>query len=309
MKTVAVYFSDPEPMGYPFDHIEFYRAYQALSTDTDKEGIELVFCRGNTYTGPMTFSQGWKFDQDQNLIKIEEPIQASLIYMKGLEPVFPFDTTGTKILNDPEFDRLCRDKLATYELFPEFMKKSLPILPESAESVAAQMNTQTIVLKPVFGDSGIGIKFVDKSKCTSAEIPTTEPYIAQEYLESIEGVPGIMTGRHDLRLVVANGEPVISYIRVAKEGSLLSNTHQGATVQPIDLEQLPDSCIPIVKEVDSRLAHFDSRMYSIDFMFESGKPFVTELNSRAGIPDASWVGAERARRYREVLVNLFKAYV
>ena len=168
------------------------------------------------------------------------------------------------------------------------------------------IKTDLIVLKPTLGESGEGIMFVPRAEYTGASVPTNEPYLAQAFLDASGGVEGLTTSRHDLRVVMANGKPVITYFRLAKEGSFLSNTSQGATVHPIDLNQLPEACERMTHEIDAKLTQFKPRMYSIDFMFENNIPYVTELNSRPGLPHASWVGEQRAADFQRALVTLLK---
>jgi glutathione synthase/RimK-type ligase-like ATP-grasp enzyme len=305
MKTVVAYFCDPEPLGYPFNYTEFLASYQALTRDCQRENIRLCIARTQaSYLGHMKFKSGWEF-QDEKLVEIPEEITADLIYMRSRREALE-TTPGDKVLNDIALDEICRDKMATYALFAPLMKKCVVIDANSWKEKIAGLDTPTIVLKPTHGESGEGIFFSPKDTFTFDQIPAGNSYLAQEFLDASAGVPGVMQGVHDLRLVMANGNPVVSYLRIAKEGSLLSNTVQGASVMPITLEQVPAECFPIAQKIDGQLSHFPYRMYSIDFMFENGKPYVTELNSRPGLPDASWIGEERAQRFRDAVITVFK---
>lgn len=305
MKTVVAYFHDPEPFSSPFDHKEFLWSYQALTAQCAAEGIRFCIARTqDNYLGNMKFRSGWEF-KGEDMVEIPEEITADLIYMRSRAEAL---VTGPqdKVLSDPILDDICRDKMASYDLFTDFMKTSVLIDEHTWQEEVGKLQTDTIVLKPTHGESGEGIMFVEKDKFHVDLLPAGESYLAQEFLDASGGVPNVMTGRHDMRLVVAMGEPVVSYIRVAKEGSLLSNTAQGATVMPIDLEQVPQECLEMATTVDARLAQFPYRMYSIDFMFEDGKPYITELNSRPGLPDASWIGEDRAKRFRDYVIKIFK---
>jgi len=306
MPTVAVYFSEPGIYDNPFNYTEFLESYRELSEACLQENIRFVVVRAHSYDGNMTFSHGWEFNAAGELEAIDQPIKVDLIYMKATDAGFPYPITTENILNHPELDHICRDKMATYDLFGDTMKTSLVATPENSEAVLKAIDTDLIVLKPTLGESGEGIMFISRAEYSGASVPTNEPYLAQAFLDASDGVAGLITGRHDLRVVMANGKPVITYFRIAKEGSLLSNTAQGATVHPIDLADLPESCLHMSEEIDAKLARFNPRMYSIDFMFEHNKPYVTELNSRPGIPHASWVGEQRALDFRNALISLFK---
>ena len=85
------------------------------------------------------------------------------------------------------------------------------------------------------------------------------------------------------------------------------DTSAGAAVIQIDVEQLPQASLDVIAQVDARLTRFPVRLYTVDFMFDpSGRPFVTELNSRPGVPSASKVGAARADRFHQALAAIFK---
>jgi len=307
MKTVAVYFSEPGIYDNPFNYPEFLESYYELSKACFKKDILFVVVRGHSYLGNMRFSNGWKFNDQGKLDEITDTISVDLIYMKATDAGFPYKITTENILNHPDLDLLCRDKMETYKLFGDSMKTSLVATPQNVEEVLKAITTDLIVLKPTLGESGEGILFVPRNEYTSASVPTNEPYLAQAFLDASKGVEGLVKGRHDLRVVMANGKPVIAYFRVAKEGSYLSNTAQGATVEPIDLEQVPADCLAMTTEVDEKLEAYNPRMYSIDFMFENNVPYVTELNSRPGIPHSSWVGEKRAQAFQDALLNLFQA--
>jgi predicted ATP-grasp superfamily ATP-dependent carboligase len=307
MKTIVTYFHDTEPLGYPFNYPDFLSAYKKLTVRCAENNIRFCIVRGQeSYLGTMKFSHGWEF-KGEDLIDIPQEITADLIYMKSRAEALKTGPNDN-ILSDPRLDDICRDKLTSYDYFKKFMKACVPVRAEDWQEQIAKLTTEKIVLKPVHGDSGEGIIFSTKSEFNFDILPKDgDTYLAQEFLDSSAGVAGIMTGRHDMRFVMANGEPVVAYIRAAKEGSMLSNTAQGATVVAIDLNQVPAECFEIAKTVDKQLTEFPFRMYGIDFMFEDGtKPYVTELNSRPGVPDASWIGEERQNHFLDALIGIFQ---
>lgn len=308
MKTVVTYFSDAGIENYPFNDPDFRLGYQRLSDTCARHGVQLLFARTQeSYLGKMTFAPTSHFEGDA-LVETTEPLTCDLIYMKSPAQALVSDT-GDLVLNDPEFDALCRDKMETYRLFPDLIKKSVELTAENWQVAIAELQTDLIAFKPLYGEGGEGIIFKTKTEFSWDQLPLDEPYLAQEFTETIAGIPGLCEGRHDLRVVCINDTPIMSFARLAKEGNYRSNTAQGATVMQITLDQIPQVCRELITIIDQRLHHFPDRLYAIDFMFEDGIPTVTELNSRPGIPSSKLIGETQAQSFYEAVASLFAKLV
>ena len=51
MKTLIVFFTDLDPMGYPFNSLRFLEIYERVVNALLKEGVQTFFARGNAYLG------------------------------------------------------------------------------------------------------------------------------------------------------------------------------------------------------------------------------------------------------------------
>src|ERR1044072_413926 len=161
-RTAVVYFDDPRILGYPLNRTMYYQSYQWFSEFCQERGIDIIICRGDSYQGDMTFREGYRY-AGELLEKIDTPIKADLIYLKG-EFGTPTNIGSTDlVINPPEFNQIAGDKWATYQRISEFMPLTLQITEKNWREVIAQIPSEKIVLKPEVGNSGRGIFFVDKA--------------------------------------------------------------------------------------------------------------------------------------------------
>ncbi|CAN5121584.1 hypothetical protein BH11PAT4_BH11PAT4_0380 [soil metagenome] len=308
MATIAVYFDQPGGMDYPFTDALYLDSYRRFTEEAARSAIRIVIVRGEaSHQQGTTFSHYWEFTNG-TLTAVDKTITADLIYNKCVGPLptnFPPELT----VNHPELDHICHDKLTTYQYFSEFMAKSLPITAQTWREAVVQLRTEMVTLKPVEGESGEGIVFVEKATFNGDEFNFNQPYLAQEFIDTSKGIPGITSGRHDLRVVVFNGEPKLAYIRIPVEGSLLANVALGATTQTVDITQVPESVHQMVASVDAKLKQFSPRIYSIDFLVAGTTPFIVELNSRPGFPNPKRQGVAFSDTFFSSLISILSLHL
>lgn len=299
MKTVAVYFTDPDFDGYPFTKDEYREAYRDLARMVGTKGGSFVIVRGlSTYTGNMTFFHYWKFENDDFQFH-DEPITVDIIYDKGED--FPPDPDAT-FLNDPAFDALCSDKEQTALMFPNYVPKT--IIVHSAEEMPEaldQLDTDTVVAKPIDGAEGRGI-FIESKKEITQHV-SEFPYLLQEYIDTTGGIPGLVEGLHDFRMISIDGDIVVSYIRTPKEGLLISNVSLGGTEIEVLPEDIPKEAYELYKVVDAVLSMYPRRVYTVDVALDkSGAWKLIELNGKPGLSPLSM--GESYEKFYEKLANL-----
>jgi hypothetical protein len=279
--TIAIYFDAKRKMGYPFDNPKYYAAYDMFAQLAYKENITIRIVRGKeSFLGNMKFRNWWEF-KDGKLQKREGIFTADIIYMKGQKiTVSPTD----KVLNHPELSEISSNKFKTFSYFGKYMKLSYLITRNNYADILKKITTQKLVLKPVFGSEGKGIYIVDKKDFLSSLLPRKTAYFAQEFIDGKEGIPGIMKGNHDLRLIIFNGEVKQAFLRTPQKGSYLANVAQGGTLTYVKPQYLPKSSLAIARAIDKKFLAYTPRLYTIDLMFENDKPYVIELNEQPGLP-------------------------
>lgn len=196
-----------------------------------------------------------------------------------------------RIVNDLQMSDCLTDKVLTYKMLSEFIP---PTLDSNDPDVAIRLqempihpdlSLEKLFLKPRFGERGKGIEIIDFSELVSASVLKKRQYIVQPLLESDAGIPELnIPGRHDLRLLLYNGEIIQFFARLPALHSYVSNKSHGGKLFYYDLHQLPEKFQALALRVDTRLQHYGPRFYSIDVgVGRSGKLWIYELNTMPGI--------------------------
>jgi glutathione synthase/RimK-type ligase-like ATP-grasp enzyme len=237
------------------------------------------------------FTKAWAF-RDKKWQRIEKSIRADLIYDKtpgarehdlfALKMVMSRDSI---MFNSPLFRTMVDNKLSQYALFSEHMPQTLVVsndkeLNESVDKIVSKK----IVAKPLQGSGGFGIVIGEKEVILKEAF--TYPMLLQEFIKNDNGIPGFSKEGElaDLRITYINHEPLYALSRIAQNGSLFTNMHQGATSKRVPLEKIPENVWEIAEKIVAKLKMFARAQYSLDFFFaEGGKPFFIEMNTVPGL--------------------------
>lgn len=181
------------------------------------------------------------------------------------------------ILNDPELERLCKDKYMTYRRIPDRVPETREGTHENIEEMLEEHGE--VVVKPRYAFGGKGIQIIENVE----ELDESgEEYVVQRFVDSSGGIPGMVDGTHDLRAIVINGEVSGAYLRY-NPGSRLSNVSQGGEKEHVSLEEFPDDGMEVVGDVIEEMDEYEPAVYSVDLFYDSeGEPWVVELNSKPG---------------------------
>lgn len=281
--TIVIFFSAPEKLGYPFDDPLYYRSYHQFADFCSERGQRIIFARGlESYLANMEFARGWQF-QGGELLEVQGPIHADVIVVKGRDLLAKLGPNDLAI-NDPQFELAASNKWLTYQAFPALMPRTAEITNENWRSVVDSITTQQIVLKPMLGFGGKGILITETASLDFPALNIEVPYLAQEFIDSSAGIPGLCTGIHDLRIILFAGQPALSFIRQPKTGSLLSNVSQGGSLSVVDIRQVPESIMRAVRSIDATYTKYPFRVYTADFCMSGGRPYLIETNPQPGFP-------------------------
>lgn len=276
---VGVFLPEKNITDHPFD-VDYYRqAYFELSQETTALGGEMVIVRDeDTYQGKGLFSRAWKMIDPLNY-QLLGPTKIDVLFDKG-EFSLP---TDLPIFNHPDLNDVCTDKFAMYKHFRKFCPLTL-LATNQEEYISAlkQIETDKAVIKPLTGQEGIGILIDSTTKLIIEKIETF-PVVIQEFLDTSNGVPGIVEGYHDLRVALFDGEIIYSYLRTPPPGKLTANVSQGGKFFMVEAEKLPKEIQPIIQTIDQELAYVGHRFYCIDFGITQNGPKIIEMNARLGL--------------------------
>jgi glutathione synthase/RimK-type ligase-like ATP-grasp enzyme len=274
----------------PFSNKDYQYSYEYFYTLCKKNNIQMYRASYEWYDYKNhLFKHAWIYEGEGANWKKMGNIKPDLIYDKTkarmevyykkelIKDNYPF-------INDLNFTRIIDDKLIMSLVFQKWSKKSWLVKnKEDLKAILPHIKTKRIVLKPIIESGGKGIKILEKSRAIKKSNITTD-YLAQEFIDSSKGVPGVSSAMHDLRLVCINDKIIYSYIREPKAGSFLANLAQGGSLIIVPKNKLPVSLFPILKKANELFATFNPRIYSIDFMFDEHKnPWIVELNSMPGL--------------------------
>ena len=229
-------------------------------------------------------SNAWTLNGDWRRIRNKK---IKLVFYRGKNILSK--KIGTKLndsnitmINHPELENICDDKLLTPFLFPEIMQKSYLINNHyELLKVLKLITTNKIVLKPRFGSFGKDVIVIEKSKLRNGIVKDT---IIQEFIDSTKGARSLgIKGAHDIRVISINGKIDHCYVRTPPNGSLVANMANGGSKFYVDSEDLPSSIQKNLSIIDRKLSDYTPRIYSADFIINEDKEAkLIELNSKPG---------------------------
>lgn len=297
MKRIAVFFDAPGFDDYPFDDPEFRQNYHDIAAGLAERGVQFCVARSrDAYLGGTRFSRGWVFSNGA-FEPSDGELTADLIWNKEH---FVGDA-GIRILNDPAFETLCNDKWRTYTLFPTISPRTdFAKTREELREILAGRTVEKVVIKPYDGERGLGIYIGPPS---NAPIDTLSvPCIVQEFIDTSAGIPDLVEGHHDFRVIMIGNRVGAAYIRTPPTGSLVANVAQGGKEIPVPLDRIPADALALCKTVDTALQLYPDRCYSTDIGREtSGRWLIIELNAKPGPPKPD--GSERYRAFIDMLCD------
>lgn len=288
-KKIVMYFHKRKLEADPFATFGIKRnVYHDFFKRGMERGFDMYIASGKeNYIGQSSFKNTYQYN-GQFFDPCAETLKMDAIFDRSGGMSFPTEDIGHKVLNNIFFKRLCNNKNATQEFIGDFMPKSVRIKTknELLQQLKSFSPSALVVLKPANGMCGKGIVIDYPEKIMQEDIEDNREYILQEFVDTSNGIPGIIDGHHDLRIVIVNGKIVLSHVRAPKEGSLLANVAQGGSINEIPIENIPTFIITTVKKIQARIDEkFNYPIYSIDLGIQNKKElFVFELNDQIGFP-------------------------
>ncbi|HEX9679545.1 MAG TPA: hypothetical protein VGA08_02915 [Candidatus Saccharimonadales bacterium] len=288
---------------YELAHFELYKKLL-------QKGIQLAILMGqSTYVSGNQFSRHWQVVFEKRLSPKFLPagaVEPNLILVKD---ELKFDERAST-LNNSEIIEIAANKQRTYELFSDLQPTTFVAKNKSELAVALdKLAGDSVVVKGFYGNSGQTVEIGLKEDVLSNK--WVWPVQAQEFVDTSGGIPGLVEGRHDLRVIMANNQPILGKIRTPPRGGLKSNTGYGGNNWLIAVDSLPRDVLSLTKSIDNRLSSISPwRLYSIDLGLTNRGYRLFELNDKPGVVSLSQ--GEPATFYQnayvDFLVNATKWY-
>ncbi len=306
------------PQAKPFYKENENATYEHISLLCEQKGINLFVAHfANTVNGSAVLSWGFR-DGVWNMVEL--PASEIAVSYADLPQNFPEANELRNLLirnrvfciNNLQMSDTLTDKMLTYVFLPDYIPPtfdtSMPNLSTLllAASNHSDLRTDKIILKPRYGERGKGIEVIDFLEVDSARVRNMKDYIVQPLMDSDSGIPELgISGRHDLRMLIYNGEIMDFFIRVAPGNNFICNQSHGGRISYFQLHDLPERFRTIAHQVDQSLSHFMPRYYSVDVgVGQSGKLWVYELNTMPGVVwNATGTDKERYYGMHESIVD------
>jgi len=233
--------------------------------------------------------------QDVLLMRQDPPFDMNYITITHiLERLHP----KTLVVNPPAAVRNAPEKILVTD-FPELMPPTL-VTRDRAEIYAFRKEHGNIIVKPLYGNGGAGVFFIQEGDHNLAslielfELNYPEPFMIQKYL------PDVRKG--DKRIIIIDGEPVAGLNRIPADGEARSNMHVGGRPE---LSELTTREREICAAIAPALKERDMIFVGIDVIGD----YLTEINvtsptgireiKRFGGPDIAvmiWDAIEKRRK-------------
>ena len=283
-KIFAVYYErDVNELGQLYPKVEDRQFNEVLFDIRDtlaKKNIDFVLItHQNPYVGNGEFFGCWQPADNFCYKKVDKLIKPNLILDKGH---IDFNDGFLNFFNSHDFARLGRNKYTQAVLAEGFVPRTHLVCSEKDyDDVLKSLKSEQIVTKPLDLNGGNGVTLYDRDNLSENQ---SFPVIMQEFIETSSGIDGMVSGRHDIRLYIIDGEAVMCSIRQPKEGGWLSNTHQGGTIHFYNKSEINPELLKFAHPVIEKFDQFGGKFYSIDFMHGDDGWHMVEMNDRPGMP-------------------------
>src|SRR3990172_1899673 len=291
----------------PLAHIgSKLQTYLRLLSLCQKKGWDVYVLTKKTYKGGGVFEGSWAY-RGGRFKRIKSPVKIDLVYDRSGGVGFPPEGDKSIVwVNKKDFKVLCWDKWKAYKILNGYMPKTFLLKRQGdITNILPKISTQWVVLKPYNGIKGQGVFVGPKSRAIKFKFPKKfKRYIAQEFVDTSQGIPEVASGLHDLRVAIVNGKAVWSNVRIPPEGSFKANVAEGGKLHEVDYEtKVPPSVKKIVDAVIKKFFEkYDDPSYSIDFgMGKDGIPKIFEINDQIGFP--RWEMKNRDNFLKELVDN------
>ncbi len=285
MKTVAIYFSDPETLGYPLNKKFFFESYAEIIEKMAERGVKTVIVRNDSYQGAGTFANHFIWD-GTTYQNAQAPITVDLIWNRDAANTIP-EIQDCPMVNLKAFDAICRDKMKTYQTLKDFSSPTFLVQSfEEARTKVAKLEGERIVLKPQFGEQSEGVYIIKKEALEVSLYENWKNIIVQEFIDSSGGIPNLAEGVHEININMVNGNFAGARIKNMHEGvfvATVTGAKGGCEVHGIPFKKVPKDLWEIIKKLDKELERFNPRIYRADFAKGTQGYRLIEINSRPGV--------------------------
>lgn len=302
-KPIIGIFRERRDNYFEFKAPHYRQAYVEIGLMLAEKGAYPAILVGqSTYLGNGKFSKHWLPVKNGTDFEFEEhgEITVDMVWNKD----HFVDDGRVLTVNPADLNEMCWSKNKTYEVLGEFHPKTIEVNNESElERAINNVPGEIVAIKELEGSSGDGVFVGSKHDALNSGLKL--PVIVQEFIETSAGVPGITDKRHDIRVVLANGDPIAATLRTPPAGGFKSNIGYGGENRLLNTGDLPADLLEICKQIDEKLKSYGNfRLYSVDFGLTPNGWRMFEANGMPGVIALS--RGEQASEYQNKLTDFLK---
>lgn len=294
----------PETAEKPFYSESHNIGYAAIFERSSEMNVPVLLAHdGDYFHGKVRaawyYGHGkWHKGGEQTIYGIYDKFQSSTPW--GRQILADAASRGIPIFNDPMLSLVVDDKLLSYVNFSDTMPYTAYFNKGNSDIQKVIYDFQdqckaygygdiaSFVCKPQTGHAAKNVFRFDQNNIMDIfNIPNGE-YVLQPFIESIEGIPDAgIKGRHDLRLILANGDFVTSFVRQPKKHhDFISNYFDAKEMIYFHREaDVPKGFLEVAQRMDQKFAHIRPRLLSYDLVRDqnTGRILCFEMNARPGV--------------------------
>lgn len=292
----------PGSSGWPFHRPNLNEGYAQFMARARERGLPILLGNDEDYHAGF-LRRGWVHDGRRWVGLGDVPLAAAYDQFPSGSPrgrwlASDLASRGLKLLNDPKLTLVVDDKLLTFRNFPD-------LVPYTHYFHAGQDNPRQAVedflegcRRHGYGDvdafvakpqTGYGAK--DLFKLTQDNLGQLyhlphQEFVFQPFLESGHGIPEIgVRGRHDFRILMANGAFVTAMVRQPARHEWAANYFDPNELLFFhEAHEVPPDLLNAAQAADRQFEEFYPRLVSYDLArLSNGRVVCWEMNSRPGM--------------------------
>lgn len=275
---------------------QFREAYRDLAGWLSGQNIDLYFTGLDHLRDDGTFSamyqvHGW--DDSMTLSKVAADPLPGVVVNRLKDMLYEhagYEKLAEKVpvINEVSV-ALLGNKAESLKVLSDFLPQSIVVGDQSTDGRKAVVEKVLqewgrVIVKPLRENGGRSIVLADNLKQLADVIADRQSYVVQKFIETGNGVPGLIAGRHDVRLYVVSSQIVAGSVRQPKEGGFLSNTSQGGEIMFLERADLPEELLDMAQQIIIKLGLPRASFISLDFFFGEDQWYLIEVNDQPGMP-------------------------
>ncbi|HSX34297.1 MAG TPA: hypothetical protein VLF62_01490 [Candidatus Saccharimonadales bacterium] len=281
IKTIVIYCKSLELGQDPFEYDYYWEAYRDQLRGLQQRGVDAYFAAEGSYVGNGTFAEAFTLEEKDgapsDLVKAEN-IVADLVFDRG-----EFPARDVPMVNSPSMHKVGSSKIEIYKHFPQFQPFSVICANrDELHKAFEQITSAKVVVKEPAGFGGTEVYIGEPEEVDAQVSDAVFPVLAQTYIDTSGGIPGITPGKHDFRMIMCGGELIGCYLRIPKDGEDRANTSKGGRMEFLDVSRIPADAAKIAHQIDELFADA-LRYYSIDMGLTPDGWKLFEVDSLVGL--------------------------